>query len=196
MSAESPEPQDGLRASHADREEVVERLREAAAEGRIDLTELDTRLEQALTAKTYGELAPLTADLAPVIPAHAREPLVLKGGLNGVSRTGRWQVPVRITVYGGMGGASLDFTRTECRLPEIELEAHGQLAGVTIVIPDSWAARTDGLDPGIGGLKDRTTADRLPGTPLVHLTGSGGAAGVVIRHRNAWERHRARRQDP
>ncbi|MFC7644310.1 DUF1707 domain-containing protein [Streptosporangium lutulentum] len=60
MTAESPEPlhRGELRVSHADREAVVERLSEAAAEGRIDLTELDTRLEQALNARTYADLAP------------------------------------------------------------------------------------------------------------------------------------------
>ncbi|WP_435847187.1 DUF1707 SHOCT-like domain-containing protein [Streptomyces chrestomyceticus] len=42
---------------------AVVRLREAAAEGRIDLAELDDRLEGALTAKTCADLAPLTADL-------------------------------------------------------------------------------------------------------------------------------------
>ncbi|WP_181010953.1 hypothetical protein [Streptomyces sp. SM13] len=34
------------------------------------------------------------------------------------------------------------------------------------------------------------TSDRLPGTPLIRLTGAGGMAGVVIRHLN----HRERRK--
>lgn len=44
---------------------MVEQLREAAAEGRIDLSELDTRLEQALNARTYADLRSLTADCRP-----------------------------------------------------------------------------------------------------------------------------------
>jgi hypothetical protein len=52
-----------MRASDADREAVTERLRQAAAEGRIDHEELEERVETALRARTYGELGPLVADL-------------------------------------------------------------------------------------------------------------------------------------
>ncbi|AWS45939.1 DUF1707 domain-containing protein [Streptosporangium sp. 'caverna'] len=198
MTAESPDPshRGELRVSHADREAVVELLSKAAAEGRIDLTELDERLEQALTARTYADLKPLTADLPSEVPPNAGKPLVLKGGLHGVARVGRWQVPAKITAYGGMAGVKLDFTRTDCRLPEVEIEVHGQMAGVVIVIPDGWTADTGEVDPGMGGLKDRTTSDRLPGTPLIRLTGTGGAAGVVIRHPNGLERRKLRREQP
>ncbi|GIH24212.1 hypothetical protein Aph01nite_25220 [Acrocarpospora phusangensis] len=171
---------------------MVERLSTAAAEGRIDLSELDVRLDLALNAKTYADLAPLTADLPPEAPVN-RGPLVIKGGMNGATRSGRWQVPAQITVYGGMGSAKLDFTQTECRLPEVAIEVHGQMGGVTIVIPDGWVAATADMDPGLGGFRDKTTSDRLPRTPLIRLTGTGGAAGVVIRHPNSWERRSQRR---
>ncbi|MEE1740552.1 DUF1707 domain-containing protein [Streptomyces sp. BE147] len=199
MTAQPPEPSPRpappgeLRASHDDREAVVEQLRDAAAEGRIDLDELDSRLEQALTSRTYAELAVLTADLPRVGSPRSMPPLVLKGGMHGASRgPGCWDVPGHVVARGGMGGVKLDFTRTRCRLAEVAVEAHGEMAGVTIVIPDSWAVDTTGMDPGIGGLKDRTTPDRLPGTPLIRLTGSGGMAGVVIRHPGRWERRKLR----
>ncbi|WP_235854976.1 DUF1707 SHOCT-like domain-containing protein [Nonomuraea aridisoli] len=180
-----------MRVSHEEREAVVERLNTAAAEGRIDFSELEVRLDLALNAKTYADLAPLTADLPQEIPP---EPLVLKGGLNGESRTGRWQVPAQITVYGGMGSVKLDFTETQCRLTEIAIEAHGQTGGVTIVIPDGWAADTSGMNPGLGGFRDKTTSERLPGTPRIRLTGNGGTGGTVIRHPNSWERRVQRRK--
>ncbi len=198
MTAEPTEPvsRSVVRASHADREAVVEQLKDAAAEGRLDFAELDLRLEQALSAKTRAELGLLTADLPPEVVPDPGEPLVLEGGLHGAKRVGRWQVPGHVTAHGGMGGVTLDFTRTACRLPEVEVEVHGELAGVTVVIPDSWAAETGGMDPGFGGLKDKTTPDRLPGTPLIRLTGAGGPAGVVIRHPNKWERRRLKRNKP
>jgi hypothetical protein len=52
-----------IRASDADREHVAERLRTAATEGRLSATELEERLGSALTARTYGELDYLVADL-------------------------------------------------------------------------------------------------------------------------------------
>jgi Domain of unknown function (DUF1707) len=52
-----------LRASDADREQVAERLRHAAAEGRLLADELGDRLGAALSAKTYGELDAVLSDL-------------------------------------------------------------------------------------------------------------------------------------
>lgn len=52
-----------LRASDADREQIVERLRGAANEGRLRADEFDDRLADALQARTYGELDAIVADL-------------------------------------------------------------------------------------------------------------------------------------
>jgi Domain of unknown function (DUF1707) len=52
-----------LRASDSDRERVAERLRHAAGEGRLLATELEDRLGAAFSARTYGELDALVADL-------------------------------------------------------------------------------------------------------------------------------------
>jgi hypothetical protein len=52
-----------VRAADADREAIADRLRVAAGEGRIDLAELDERLDRAYLAKTHGELEVLVADL-------------------------------------------------------------------------------------------------------------------------------------
>jgi hypothetical protein len=54
-----------LRASHADREQVIGTLKAAFIEGRLTKGELDVRVGQALASRTYGELAALTADLPP-----------------------------------------------------------------------------------------------------------------------------------
>jgi hypothetical protein len=54
-----------LRASDADRERSAERLRAAAAEGRLTAEELEERLERAFSARTESELTPLVADLPP-----------------------------------------------------------------------------------------------------------------------------------
>lgn len=52
-----------LRASQEERERVVDRLREHAGHGRLELDELEQRVEAALAARTRGELAELLADL-------------------------------------------------------------------------------------------------------------------------------------
>jgi hypothetical protein len=54
-----------LRASDADREAAVERLRAAALDGRLDGDELEERLARAYSARWCGELARLTEDVTP-----------------------------------------------------------------------------------------------------------------------------------
>jgi hypothetical protein len=62
-----------LRASDADREHIAERLRKAAAEGRILTEELEHRLTAAFSARTYGELEPLVADLPREVARRGRQ---------------------------------------------------------------------------------------------------------------------------
>lgn len=52
-----------MRASDADRDRVAERLREATAEGRLRPEELEERLDATFSARTYGQLDTLVADL-------------------------------------------------------------------------------------------------------------------------------------
>ena len=60
-----------LRASAADREQIAERLRHATGEGRLRAEELEERLEAVFSARTYGELDAVVADL-PGAPAVRR----------------------------------------------------------------------------------------------------------------------------
>ncbi len=52
-----------LKASDADREEIAERLRHAAGEGRLLAEELEERLEAVFAARTYGDLDAVVTDL-------------------------------------------------------------------------------------------------------------------------------------
>lgn len=54
---------DRIRISDADRERVTSRLREHYAEGRLSSEELDERITAALSAKTFGDLRAVMADL-------------------------------------------------------------------------------------------------------------------------------------
>ncbi len=53
----------GLRAWRADRERVIDLLKAAFVQGRLDRDEFGARIGQALASRTYGELAAVTADL-------------------------------------------------------------------------------------------------------------------------------------
>src|SRR5580704_8275524 len=92
-----------LRASHDDRDRVVEMLRVSAGDGRLTAEELDERLEQAMTARTYGELARLVADLpatgsavSPAMPLKAKDVVRIDTRSGHIKRVDRWVVPQRM----------------------------------------------------------------------------------------------------
>jgi hypothetical protein len=62
-----------LRASHADRDQVVDTLKDAFVQGRLTRDEFDSRVGHALASRTHADLATLTADL-PAMPPAARPP--------------------------------------------------------------------------------------------------------------------------
>ena len=62
-----------LQASQADREEVIDMLKTAFVQGRLDRDEFDLRVGRALASRTYADLAALTADI-PVRLARGRLP--------------------------------------------------------------------------------------------------------------------------
>ena len=72
-----------LRASHADREQVIGTLKAAFVQGMLTKDELDARVGQTLAARTYAELAALTADIPAGLtgsqpPERARRPVSKK----------------------------------------------------------------------------------------------------------------------
>ena len=88
----------GLRASRADRERVIDLLKAAFVQGRLDRAEFDARIGQAVASRTYGELAAVTADLpAELIGAPPRRP----------PARARRRIPFNTAVTGGACMAGL-----------------------------------------------------------------------------------------
>ena len=88
----------GLRASRADRERVIDLLKAAFVQGRLDRDEFDARIGQALASRTYGELAAVTAGIpAGLTAALRRRPPV----------RARRRIPFNTAVTGGACMAGL-----------------------------------------------------------------------------------------
>src|SRR6185369_2539283 len=62
-----------IRASDADREQVIEVLKDAFVQGRLTKDELSVRAGLALVARTYAELSAVTADVLVTIPSWMTE---------------------------------------------------------------------------------------------------------------------------
>jgi Domain of unknown function (DUF1707)/Cell wall-active antibiotics response 4TMS YvqF len=125
------------RASDAEREQAVLRLREASAEGRLTLEELADRTALAYTARSHAELAPLTDDLpAPVAPSSRRKPVRWTFALIGdTRRRGRWRLAGRTTVVLGIGDCELDLRQAEFDGDDVTVTVVGLISDTTIVVP-------------------------------------------------------------
>ncbi|MGY1704268.1 DUF1707 domain-containing protein [Geodermatophilus sp. SYSU D00697] len=82
-------PESHLRAADADRAAVASQLGEHMSAGRLSVAEYDERLARTYAARTYGELAEITADLPKTVePKPAPAPPVPAG--HGISHAGSW----------------------------------------------------------------------------------------------------------
>src|SRR5215510_13600862 len=170
---------DELRASHEDRDRVAELLRMAAGDGRLTAEELDERLEKALTARTYGELAALSKDL-PAAPGFAGEvaagepkDLVRIDRRSGwAKREGRWLVPRRIEVRVTSGHVTLDFTEAVITQPSLDVDASVRSGRLNLVTKPGIIVDTDDVAVRSGGVKVR--APWGPEVPVIlHIKVSG-----------------------
>ncbi|WP_073946182.1 DUF1707 SHOCT-like domain-containing protein [Streptomyces kebangsaanensis] len=212
MTEDLPE----LRASDADRERVAEHLRDALAEGRLDMTEFEERLEAAYTARTYGELAPLTRDL-PVPGVSAPAVNMVKqpepdsgwagrvvGGegtsswavavMGGFERKGGWTVPRRFNCFTLWGGGNIDLREANFADREVEINCVAIMGGVEVTVPHGVevVVRGVGIMGGFDHREDGAPAE--PGAPRVIVTGVAFWGGVGIR-RKLTEAERRRQKE-
>lgn len=89
-----------LRASDADREQVIDSLKAAFVHGRLAKGEFDVRVGRAFASRTYADLAVLTADL-PAQPVPARRPATSVRPRHGSARppvSNAVKVPVCVSI--------------------------------------------------------------------------------------------------
>jgi hypothetical protein len=198
--------QPGLRASDAEREQVAEILRQAAGDGRIDVDELDERLQAVYTSRTKAELAPLTAD---VIAARAQPPIgregvsVRPGGggtrsvismMGGSDRSGHWRVASRCFVLNLMGGCDLDLNQVELADEVTTITAVSIMGGGDIRLPDGVEVHVSKLAI-MGGNDVKLSAHRAPpGAPVIHLRLLSIMGGMDVRQGPKLTRAQRRRQ--
>lgn len=193
-----PDPRPGdpaqLRISDEDRHKVAELLRDAAGEGRIDLEELDERLEATYAAKTYGDLVPITIDLPahpqqPATPALRRETLPATAThensvsiMGDCTRKGAWLVPERHHAFALMGGVTLDLREATFAAKETVIYANAVMAGIDIYVD----ARTHVIVEGVGIMgafdqgRDKVAAEITADSPVVRVKGIALMAGVTV----------------
>jgi Domain of unknown function (DUF1707) len=185
-----------LRASHEDRDRVVELLRVSAGDGRLTADELDERLELALTARTYGELARLVADLpaagsAASAPApRAKEVMRIECGSGNTVRNGRWVVPQRIEARVRSGQLKLDFSQAVISQPSLQIDAEVNSGHIILITKPGIVVDTDEVAVRSGHVRVRAPwGPDVPEVLRIEVSGKVGSGHFIARpqYRTFWQ---------
>lgn len=176
-----------LRASDAERESAVVRLRDAAADGRLTLEEFTQRMHDAYDARTRDELDVLVRDLpeqaaatAPAPPRHARRWVISVMG--NATRRGRWRVAEHVVAITTMGNSTIDLCQAELSAPEVTITVLSAMGNTTVLVPPGVDVDVSAL-PLMGNRIDRTRSDAKPGAPLVRINGLIAMGNLFVRTR-------------
>ena len=175
-----------LRASDADRERAVITLGRAAGDGRLDVDELEERLQLAYAARTHAELDTLLADVGGAIEgdlAAARAPAprarVVPSGAAGTSwivsimggnqRTGRWRVAERCNVVNFMGGSEIDLCDAELSDEATVVNVYSLMGGFEMRVPHGVEVQVSKF-AFMGGHEVRLGSEApSPGAPVIRI---------------------------
>lgn len=154
------------------------------ADGRLSHDEYSQRLPVALEARTLGELAELTTDLA--APEH--QPLQLGDGqpvtalFNGAERSGRWVVPGAMTCVAAFGEVVLDLREAILQDRHVVLTVYALFGKVRLIVPSGVEVVMNGTS--ILASQRGGTARRVPTSsevPVVEVRGYLAASEVLAR---------------
>lgn len=128
-----------MRASDEERDHTAAVLADAYAAGRLSAEEHTERLEAAYSARTRGELAPLTADLPVPTPGvnlvSPADNAPVRALFSKVRRSGQWPVPPRTTVRSQFGAIVIDLRQAVFTRREVVIEADSFCGKVEILVP-------------------------------------------------------------
>ena len=183
-------PQDAAtRAADTDRIQVAQLLTDAAAQGRLQMSDYEDRLTKAYAAKTYDELDRLRSDLlgSSVSPRHAGSPkpapsMLLLAIMSAFERRGRWNVPKKLTTFALWGGGVIDLRYADFTSTEVDIHACSIMGGQTILLPPEVNVEINGhgvmggfdheVRPRHARRADRTDSRILPVGRREHKTQS------------------------
>src|SRR5690348_7837155 len=186
--SDSPDRRPDLRISDSDRDRAAEVLREAHAEGRISIDELDERLTSVYNAKTFADLVPVTRDLPETQDAAAPAPARGRIGgtarfklslaiLGGASREGQWVVPPEYTAVATLGGIKLDMRDATFAEAETTIKAVAVMGGMEITVPEDADVEI-GAFGVMGGVDHGGEGPGASGAPRIRITGVAVMGGI------------------
>jgi hypothetical protein len=176
MTSNTPQRNGALRAADTDRIQVAQLLTDAAAQGRLQMSEYEDRLSKVYAAQTYDELDRLSADLPGAARplrrgvCHPAPSTLLLAIMSGFERRGRWNVPRRLTTFALWGGGVIDLRYADFTSPEVEIRTYSIMGGQTILVPPE--VNVDVRGHGVMGAFDHSAeGNGAPGAPHITIKG-------------------------
>jgi hypothetical protein len=174
------------RASDAERERAVDRLREASTQGRLTLEELAERTQLAYTARSHAELAVVTADLPALsVPAPPARRRWVVGIFAPVSRRGPWQLGRRTIVLSLFAPATLDLHGASFSGAEATVTVVSLFGPVFIAVPEGVEVDTGAVSIFAPVHEQGSPREPGPAAPRLRVNGVTLFAPLFIRHRRS-----------
>ncbi|MUL39760.1 DUF1707 domain-containing protein [Streptomonospora sp. PA3] len=170
-----------IRASHTDRERVVDALRAAVEDGRLDIAEFEERADRVYRARTLGELPGAVADLLPP----DRQPIRMDQApptalFSARRRAGRWVVRPNEAALAVGATLELDLCDALLMRDHVRLTAVSVFGRIEITVPEGVEIRMRGRSL----LALRRSAVRPPrrgDPPVLEIAGFSLLGAVRVR---------------
>jgi hypothetical protein len=175
-----------VRASDADRDATVNRLREAAGEGQLTLEELTDRIEAAASAVMRSDLVLLTCDLPSAAAVGVATHSAGVRGLGDVKCSGPWTVPAENSFRTWLGHIKLDLREAQISATETHIHASALFGNIDLLVPEGIAVEVQARTR-LGRTNLRASSG-VPGAPRIMLTGGTFSGNINVRHPRLWEK--------
>lgn len=182
------------------REQVINLLKDAYSDGRINVDSLERRLIDANSAKSKDELLALVADIPSPADDNApggtyegngrtwtinrgtpRRNQTLFAVLGSSERRGRWQPAREINTFCLMGGVKLDFREAEFPRDDININSGCLMGALEIIVPPGINVELSGI-PLMGGMENKSgTGD--PDAPRITVRGIAIMGAVEVKRK-------------
>ncbi len=148
-------------------------------------------MAKAYSASTFGELERLTNDLPEAMEfrrgkSRPAPSTMLLAILSGFDRSGRWNVPGRMTTVTLFGGGVVDLRYADFTSADVEIHAYSIFGGQTIVLPPETNVEIKGHGV-MGGFDHAVDGAGTPGAPKVTVKGFSLLGGVGVKRRRRTE---------
>lgn len=198
---------DQLRITSAQREHAIELVRLAAADGRLDFDELQSRAALGLEARTQGELRRIVGDLVPSAELAAfladvtpplqgpgstwDDPLMIGKEPGSTTVAGVWNVPPFIEVHCTFWQlVKLNFLQARPLAPVIDVVLVAHKGSPTFIVPQGWGVDTERVSISNQGTFSSNVATR-PDKGFPRLVLRGHSSNGKARYASAREVRKA-----